>query len=257
MPFQWTHQANENLLVQILSLHDIKLNYTAIASALGPGVTSNAVQCHIYKIKIDSRAINRTPSSALKKKSPSKKRKLVRGRGRDENDSDENLMRQRVKRERGVTRELGSPGGIQEDDSDENLMRQRIKRERGVTRELGSPGLEGLNEFSNPGLSPSNFNGLNRLNELVKATNQAIKKEKGVTVKQELIEELEEGVKQEQEESEEERGFGRGDIRDILRWREKSLKGRKTPAWRGDTDTDEDEDSVFEIMREAARVEME
>jgi hypothetical protein len=126
-----------------------------------------------------------------------------------------------------------------EDDSDDLLlMKQRVKRERGVTRELDSPedlntppgltdltGLEGLNEFSNPGPSPSNFNGLNGLNGLVEASNQAIKKEKGVTVKEELIEKLDQvGVKQEQEESEEERGFGRGDIRDILRWRKKGKK---------------------------------
>ncbi|KAJ1714823.1 hypothetical protein AFCA_001395 [Aspergillus flavus] len=52
MPINWTDpQADAKLLVGIITLHNVKLDYKALAEYMGQGCTSSAIQHRVQRIK--------------------------------------------------------------------------------------------------------------------------------------------------------------------------------------------------------------
>ncbi|KAA6409780.1 MAG: hypothetical protein FRX48_06392 [Lasallia pustulata] len=64
MPMSWTNGENIRLLLNILRIHEIKLDYEALATATGPGVTAIAIRKHIQKLKEKTEKGDTDPSSA-------------------------------------------------------------------------------------------------------------------------------------------------------------------------------------------------
>ncbi|KAF8245757.1 hypothetical protein K440DRAFT_662536 [Wilcoxina mikolae CBS 423.85] len=96
MPMQWNDQADARLFANVLKLHVVKLDYLALAKAMGNGVTPKAISHRIAKIKEKANAYKRNNPYAFDPEpiegSPSKRSKKSKkgkhGKGEELEDDD-------------------------------------------------------------------------------------------------------------------------------------------------------------------------
>ncbi|KAI9827369.1 MAG: hypothetical protein M1826_006294 [Phylliscum demangeonii] len=89
MPIKWNERADSELFMHVLKIHNIKLDYQALADAMGSGCTSNAISHRISRLKSMAAGDEGTTSSAgstpIKPQATPKSRK----RTKDEADAGE------------------------------------------------------------------------------------------------------------------------------------------------------------------------
>ncbi|KAA8894510.1 hypothetical protein FN846DRAFT_922921 [Sphaerosporella brunnea] len=119
MPMQWNDQADARLFANVLKLHVVKLDYPALAKAMGNGVTPKAISHRISKIKEKALAYHRNNPYAFEPEpttpSKGKRPKKLKGKGKNMAQDDEEgdaaaAAARMVKSESGIKPEPGYYG---------------------------------------------------------------------------------------------------------------------------------------------------
>ncbi|KAI9853153.1 MAG: hypothetical protein M1838_000009 [Thelocarpon superellum] len=116
MPVRWDDHAHVRLLINILKVHEVKLDYNALAAAMGEGCTAKAISHRIFKLRKEAESadgsVPRTPQKEPKSAAKVMKRHVdeisteddKNDEGYDNDDVDEEKMVLAKKRKRSAAK---------------------------------------------------------------------------------------------------------------------------------------------------------